>query len=177
GRVGQCFVGEDIYDDLLRRIAELERGLRAATRTTESLGKWLYSDRAYQQIREPIERIDQMLRTIESGQGTAGRLVRDQAQYAKLVDTIGRIRQDIASLDNSGAGKAWLASDELYLRWMKLLAGWIRSIDDLNAGQGTLGNLLVEARGYESITGSLRDLETTIRDFRTNPQKYLRIVF
>src|SRR5581483_5529270 len=34
GRVGQFFVGEDIYDDLLRRIAELERGLRAATRTT-----------------------------------------------------------------------------------------------------------------------------------------------
>jgi phospholipid/cholesterol/gamma-HCH transport system substrate-binding protein len=44
----------------------------------------------------------------------------------------------------------------------------------LNAGGGPTGRLLANAQLYESLNGSLHNLELLLRDLRENPRKYLR---
>ena len=46
------------------------------------------------------------------------------------------------------------------------------TIDKLNAGQGTLGQLLVNPALYDSATGMTRELQGTLKDFRANPKKF-----
>jgi phospholipid/cholesterol/gamma-HCH transport system substrate-binding protein len=52
-------------------------------------------------------------------------------------------------------------------RWT---ASVTRTVDDLNTGP-----LFAAPQTYESLNGFARELESTMRDFRGNPKKYLRI--
>ena len=45
----------------------------------------------------------------------------------------------------------------------------------INAGEGTLGQLLVNPQLYESLNGTSRAVETFMKDFRANPKKFLTI--
>jgi hypothetical protein len=38
-----------------------------------------------------------------------------------------------------------------------------------------MGHLLVNAQAYESLHGMLQNLETTAKEFREDPQKFLRL--
>ena len=50
------------------------------------------------------------------------------------------------------------------------VTSFARSVDEFNTG-ATFGS----PQMYESWSGSARELERTMRDFRENPQKYLRV--
>ena len=49
-QVGQFVLGEDMYNDLRRRTAEIERAMRAAASTTSAVGQALYTDQLYRRI-------------------------------------------------------------------------------------------------------------------------------
>ena len=57
----------------------------------------------------------------------------------------------------------------------QLVANLNTSIDKLNAGQGTLGQLMVNAQLYESLNGATRETQQLMKDIRANPKKFLRI--
>jgi phospholipid/cholesterol/gamma-HCH transport system substrate-binding protein len=94
--------------------------------------------------------------------------LRDSAQYEQIRDQLARVRSALPK------GKMF-ASDEDYVEWNRRLAAWTESLDALNSGEGAMGNMLVNAQTYESLSGSLRNLETTLKEFRENPQKFLRL--
>ncbi len=45
----------------------------------------------------------------------------------------------------------------------------------MNAGQGTIGQLLVNPQLYDNLNGSTREMHGLMKDFRANPKKFLRI--
>jgi phospholipid/cholesterol/gamma-HCH transport system substrate-binding protein len=45
----------------------------------------------------------------------------------------------------------------------------------VNAGEGTVGQLLVNPQLYESITGASSELRSLLKDIQANPKKFLRI--
>ncbi len=49
------------------------------------------------------------------------------------------------------------------------------TLDKLNTGQGTLGQLLVNPSLYESLNGASLEMQGLMKDFRANPKKFLRI--
>ena len=49
------------------------------------------------------------------------------------------------------------------------------TLDKVNSGQGTIGQLLVNPQLYESLNGTTRELHDLLRDFRANPKKFLSI--
>jgi hypothetical protein len=51
----------------------------------------------------------------------------------------------------------------------------IVAIDDINAGQGSLGQLLQVAQAYESLQGAAQNLQAFLQDFQQNPRKFLRV--
>ena len=45
----------------------------------------------------------------------------------------------------------------------------------INAGQGTIGQLMVNPQLYESLNGTTREFHEFMKDFRKNPKKFLSI--
>ena len=48
-------------------------------------------------------------------------------------------------------------------------------MDKVNSGQGTLGQLLVNQQLYDNLSGVTKEMHGLMKDFRTNPKKFLRI--
>ena len=161
GPVGEFVRGRKMYDDLLKRTAEIERALRAAVAATTAVGKALYTDEMYRKISDSAARLDGDLAALQSG-----RLLRDPAQYEKLRTTLGGIRRSAAALH---AGPM-MQSDEAYAGWNRSLAALIQRVDDFSSTPG-----FNTPATYESLTGAARELRDSVREFRTHPEKFLRL--
>jgi len=68
-----------------------------------------------------------------------------------------------------------LSYRELNRRANQLVANLNNSIDKLNSGQGTLGQLLINQQLYDSLNGATREAQSLLKDIRANPKKFLRI--
>ncbi|MBI3664775.1 MAG: hypothetical protein HY236_00870, partial [Acidobacteria bacterium] len=68
-----------------------------------------------------------------------------------------------------------LKDETLYQQGRTTLAKVDTTVDRLNSGQGTLGQMLVNRALYDALTGLSADTQQLIRDFRSNPKKFLRI--
>ncbi|MCL5098968.1 MAG: MlaD family protein [Candidatus Omnitrophica bacterium] len=170
GAFGDLIIGEKLYNDVLFKVTRLEKSL-AAAKTGGVVGKLLTSDEIYRSLREPALRLNAQLAEIQAGRGTAGEFIRTTKMHDSLEKSIDEVQR---SVDQLGA-KPFFSSDELYVKWNRSLVSLIRSLDELNAGKGTAGSLLSNPQVYESLNGSLRQLQAQLRDFRQNPRKYLRV--
>jgi len=166
GPVGEFVQGRQMYDDLVKRSAEIERALRAAVSATSAVGKAVYTDDMYRQFCDSAARLDGELAALQSGQGGAGRLLHDGAQYENLRATLDGVRRSVAALH---AGPM-MQSGAAYAGWNRSLAVLIRQVDDFNSTPA-----LNTAATYESLSGAARELRDSVREFRTHPEKFLRL--
>jgi len=166
GPVGEFVRGRKMYDDLLKRSAAIEGALRAAVSATSAVGKALYTDEKYRSLSDTVARLDGSLAALQAGQGGVGRLLRDGAQYDALRDTLSGMRKSIASLH---AGPM-MQSGDAYADWNRTLATLIRQVDDFNSTPA-----LTTSATYESLEGTARELRDSMKEFRTHPEKFLRI--
>jgi len=166
GPVGEFVQGRKMYDDLVKHSAEIERALRAAVSATSAVGKALYTDETYRKFSDSAARLDGTLAALQSGKGGAGRFLRDGAQYETLRDTLGSVRRSVAALH---AGPM-MQQDDVYAGWNRSLAALIRQVDDFNSTP--VFNTSVT---YDNLSGAARELRDSMREFRTHPEKFLRI--
>lgn len=166
GLVGQFVQGNQMYNDLRGRLGDIETLIRDAEGSTGAIAKDVYNDRLYRQVQAPLLALDQSLAKLQSGQGVAGQLLRDSAQYDQTNAAIRGLRESIAAMRAS----SMIQSDVLYEDLNRWVFSMTASVDNVNAGP-----LFAAPQTYESWNGMLRDLETTMRDFRGNPRKYLRL--
>jgi phospholipid/cholesterol/gamma-HCH transport system substrate-binding protein len=164
--LGQFVMGDQMYDDLRKRFSQIESGIRAAASTTSNVGRELYTDRLFQQISRPLIELDGSLARLQSGQGDAGRLLRDSAQYEKLRSDMADLRRSIADLRAAEI----MRSDVLYADWNRRVQSLIESVDAFNRGPA-----MTTTQTYDNLNGFARELRDTMRDFRQNPRKYLRL--
>jgi phospholipid/cholesterol/gamma-HCH transport system substrate-binding protein len=164
-RVGQFVLGNQLYNDLRGRIADIHSALHKVAGTESPLAQELYTDRLYRQMMTPVVQLDQALARLQSGQGP-GQLLRDTAQYDQAVATIANLRQSIQDFRASPI----IQSDALYSDLTRTVVSLTRTVDQINAGP-----LFGAPQDYESWTGLARELARTMRDFREDPRKYLRL--
>jgi phospholipid/cholesterol/gamma-HCH transport system substrate-binding protein len=166
GDIGQFVQGEQMYNDLRKRLSQIEGGIRAAASTTSNVGRELHTDQLYRQISQPLIDLDRSLARLQSGQGTAGQLLRDSAQYDKLRSDTESLRHSIADLRAADP----MRSDTLYADWNRQLLSLIASVDAFNRAPA-----MTATQTYDNLNGFARELQDTVRDFRQNPRKYMRI--
>jgi phospholipid/cholesterol/gamma-HCH transport system substrate-binding protein len=135
------------------------------------LGQYLYGAEAYNGMRSSLSQLDNRL-----AQFQASPYFRNTSQYDQIRNQIAQVRRTLADLNaGKGPGGQMLASDAAYTQWNRRLAALIQSVDALNYGEGSMGHLLVSSQMYESLHGALQELATTVKQFREDPQKYLRL--
>lgn len=176
GSIGKLLVDEEIYNRFNKLLVEVQKSAEALNSGKGTVGKLLYDDSLYQEFRAPVQRIDKILEKIEQGEGTAGKLLRDPAVYNELQKNLVVMR---ALLEDLQAGKGTagklLKSDELHQQVTGLIQRMDVTMDKLNSGQGTLGQLLVNPQLYQTLDSTTREVQGLMKDFRSNPKKFLRI--
>ncbi len=165
-RVGQLVLGEQLYRGLHRRIAEIQTSFHEASSTTTAVGSAIYTDTLYRKIEQPVQALDQALARLQSGQGTGGRLLRDSATYDSIVAGIANVRRAVTNV----RGSAFIATSTAYDQWSRSVQSLVGRVDDFNTGP-----LLTRADTYESLNGKARELAASMKDFRENPKKFLRL--
>jgi hypothetical protein len=63
-----------------------------------------------------------------------------------------------------------MQQDDVYAGWNRSLAALIRQVDDFNSTP--VFNTSVT---YDNLSGAARELRDSMREFRTHPEKFLRI--
>jgi len=164
--LGQFFASEDLYDQVLNGVTKIQSAIQAAVKTTGQIGAALYTDQLYRQIRQPLLDLDQTLARLQSGQGDAGRLLRDPAQYAEMLNNIGGLRQSIAGLQSS----AFIQSDTLYADLNRSLLSLAARLDQIDQSP-----LFSSQEMYDNLNGMVSEVANSMRDFRQNPKKFLRL--
>jgi phospholipid/cholesterol/gamma-HCH transport system substrate-binding protein len=171
GSLGEFVRGDQLYHSVLDGVTHIDKSLRAAVSTNTRLGQFLYSAEGYQELQAPVRQLDDRLAQFE-----ASPYLRSTSQYDQIRDQIEQVRRTLADLNaGKGAGGQLLASDAAYVDWNKRVAALVESVDALNYGEGGMGHLLVSSQVYESLHGMLQSLETTVKEFRQDPQKFLRL--
>jgi phospholipid/cholesterol/gamma-HCH transport system substrate-binding protein len=171
GPLGQFVTSDALYQQFLDGAANVEKKIHAATASQSQLGQMLYSAAAYDNVSASLRQLEDRL-----GQLQANSMLRDTAQYDQIRDEIAQVRHTLEDLHaGKGAGGQLIASDTEYVDWNRRLASWIEDVDALSSGEGAMGRMLSNAQTYESLNGELRELHSTMKEFRENPQKFLRI--
>ncbi|MBV9506935.1 MAG: MCE family protein [Acidobacteriia bacterium] len=166
GPVGQLVTSEALYNQVLNGISGVNKDLRRFTDPKGAIGNLLFTDQLYNQIGEPLRRLNESLTALESGQGTLGVLLRDSAQYDKLRTQLAGLRSSLENL----AANSFLKNADAYRDWNRMLTGFIQRVDEFSVNP-----LLATSETYDSLNGSLKQLGSQLRDFREDPQKFLRI--
>ncbi len=164
--LGQFILGEQVYDSLRRRFTELQTALRNATSTTAQMGGALYTDALYRKIREPLQRFDQSVAALQSGQGGMGHFLRDPAQFEQLRSGLRDLLKMVADARASGL----VASESDYVAWNRALESLAQQMEEVNVSPALNSQDL-----YESWSGAAHEMQSTLKDFRENPRKYLRL--
>jgi len=171
GPLGQFVVGDAMYKQFLDGIVQVEEKLREARGTQSQLGQALYTTTMHDNVQTLLQQLDERLARLQ-----ASPLLKDTTQYDRIRDQIAQVRKTFADLNaGKGAGGEFVTSEAAYQDWNRKVAGWIRSVDDLRAGEGSMGRMLTSAQTYESLTGTLRQLQTTVKEFRSDPRKFMRL--
>lgn len=164
--MGQFVLGNKMYLDLRNSIGKIQNAFHDAVSTTTLVGDALYNETLYNNIAGPMGALDRTLAGLQSGQGTGGQLLRDSAQYESSLKQVRDLRESIAGVR---AG-VWMQSDQMYKDWNRTLVSYIDGMDRMNADP-----LLNSTAVYESFTGMANEVRGTVRDFRQDPKKYLRL--
>lgn len=176
GSIGKLLMDDELYKRFLVITSDVQKVSTALTKNQGTLGRLIYDESLYEEIRSPVARLDNLLEELQSGQGTAGKLLKDPALYDDMRGTLGDVRTLLADL-NAGKGTAGklLKSDELHKQIEGTITRIDSTIDRMNSGQGTIGQLLVNPALYDSMNLTTRELNGLLKDFRSNPKKFLRI--
>jgi phospholipid/cholesterol/gamma-HCH transport system substrate-binding protein len=166
GGIGQFVMTDQLYKDLLSGVTTIARNIEAAAGTKTTLGDLLYKKDLYQSVSSTFQRLDATLAEIQAGRGASGKLLRDPAGYEDIRKQVADVRRQVEQIRNA----EFMKSDALYQSWNQNLASLSRSVDTFNAGE-----LMTSVQTYESLLGMTQNMGSTLKDFRTNPKKYLRL--
>jgi phospholipid/cholesterol/gamma-HCH transport system substrate-binding protein len=163
---GKFYQSTAFYNDLMRRLTELQKGVAAAVSTTATVGSLLSTDKLYTQVSDNLEQIDRTIAQIQAGQGTGAQLLRSSAQYEQLL----RQAQDFHHTLQEIAKSDLMQSDSMYDSVTQSLGAMIQKVDELNRNPMMTNTVL-----YDNLNGSLKELRDGLKDFRMNPRKFMRL--
>lgn len=180
GSIGKLLVDDELYQRLVGTVAEVQKIAASIGDGKGTVGKLLYDESMYEDVRNTIKRTDAVIADLQndlrSGQGSIGKLLKDPSLHNEVRDTFAEIRKTINEI-NTGKGTAGklIKSDELHANLNKLVLDLDKTVDRINSGHGTLGQLMVNPSLYESLDGTMKEMNTFMKDFRANPKKFLTI--
>ena len=172
----QFIRGTELYTSILGQIAAVQKSIAVYADPHSEISRMLFKDEFYNQIRQPILNVDHALEEIQRGENPVGKMITSSSQYDQAVAQVRSVHQSITDADSSnGPDAQWLKSDQKYLQIQAQLHSIDQQVDLLTQGNGQFAKLLQSRELYDSLNGQSTKARTFLREFRQDPQKFLRI--
>jgi phospholipid/cholesterol/gamma-HCH transport system substrate-binding protein len=173
--IGHYIVGEVEYNQMLRSVDAFERGMRSLAARTSGTGQAVFTTTLYATWDKSLRQIDDTMQAIQRGEGATGHLYASDEQYNTILGQVRDLRKSIGEFRADMAkAEPGLRDAETYDKISRMLAATDAMISALNRGEGNMGELLTSPQLYESLEGSIKSLGEVLKDFNSNPKKYLR---
>jgi phospholipid/cholesterol/gamma-HCH transport system substrate-binding protein len=165
-QLGQFVLTDTVYVSLRKKFIELQGAIVKAKRATSMAGGLIYTDVLYRKLSDPFVQLDQKLALLQSGQGGFGKFLHDPAQYEQTRTSVQSLRKAIAGFQSAD----FIATDTMYFGWNQTVAQLSRKVDEVNAMP-----MFSSSEMYDNLSGAAGEMRKTIKDFRENPRRYLRL--
>lgn len=117
-----------------------------------------------------LQRLESVAEKIDSGEGTLGQLVNNEALYTDLHVTISQLREIVGGVRNGEGTVGKLMVDPALYDNINATAANLKTITDkVNSGKGTVGKLINEDKVYNDLTDALADIREIVA--KTNDGK------
>jgi phospholipid/cholesterol/gamma-HCH transport system substrate-binding protein len=176
GSIGKLLYDQEFYNRVNTILMDFQKVTHALASGEGTLGALLYDESLYSDIRGTVKRLDGLVSGLQQGEGTVGKLLKDPALYEELKQSSTQLRVLVTNL-NAGKGTAGklLTDDTAHAKMITALDRFNTTLDKVNSGQGTIGQLMVNPALYENLVGTSAEVKAFMKDFRTNPKKFLSI--
>ena len=156
----QLTTGAGVSGELDRLMADVQHGHGTIT-------KLFYEDPLDAQLQAPLKRLDAVM---ASAEGTSARL-------KEFKDGLERATVEFHALQAElKAGKGSFAKlDQLQARFDELTFKIDGTIDKINSGQGTVGQLMVNPQLHEALAGTTREFQELAKGLKANPKKFIAL--
>jgi phospholipid/cholesterol/gamma-HCH transport system substrate-binding protein len=136
-------------------------------RVTRSLGNVLGGEEGEKSIKELVTgaketmvNLQHITQTIDRGEGTLGKLVKDDKLYAEVKDTMTNLRQVTEGIEKGEGTLGKLVKDEaLYNDAKATMANLKKVSDQIESGEGTLGKLVKDEALYNDTKATMASLK------------------
>jgi phospholipid/cholesterol/gamma-HCH transport system substrate-binding protein len=165
-QLGQLVQGEALYDEIRDDVVAAQQMVHKFGNPSSPAGQAIFGSDLYDQLRAPLLDIDKQLAAIQNGEGALGHALTTTEQYDKWRGQVADFRKSVANWKTNKL----LTNDEMYHKMLET----VKQLNQVVTSMST-GPLFENAQLYESLNGSSRDMGNFLREFRNNPQKFLRI--
>jgi phospholipid/cholesterol/gamma-HCH transport system substrate-binding protein len=184
GTIGQLLVDDTMAKKMLavldsaQAIANQAQMVVATLNSDKnSVGKLLHdNNELYSQLHSSLTTMNEVIDKVNNGPGTLSRLINDPTLFDQARDSLAQVHDLLAGLEaGQGTAGKLLKSDELHEQIRGSLARVDTLLDKINNGQGTISRLLNDPTIAQDLDGVMRETQGLLKDFRSNPKKFLRI--
>jgi phospholipid/cholesterol/gamma-HCH transport system substrate-binding protein len=118
-----------------------------------------------QNMQALIQRLDRIVASVESGQGSAGKFLKDPALFDRMNQTLAEVQKMVndVSAGKGSVGKL-LRDDELYNKLNASLDKVNKIIDEVNAGKGSAGKFLKDPSLYDNANATISKANALMDD-------------
>ncbi len=192
-QAGKGSIGELLVDDtLVKNFIDIEVQFKqlsadlhkTITSSDNSLGKLLNDNGVFfddvhkgvLSVDKSLEGINKIVDGINSGQGTLGQLTQNPAMYDDFRQILADVHTMLAGIQAGQGTAGKLLNTDEFGDQIKATMGKVDALlDKMNNGTGSLARLLNDPSLFEDLDGLTRESHGLIKDFRSNPKKFLRI--
>jgi len=117
------------------------------------------------QFQNILGRVDNILKFVEAGNGTVGKVIKDEELYNRVNAIAGEVQTLVSNIQNSkGTFSKLLYDDGLYNDIRKPVQRLDTILNDLQAGKGTAGKLLYDDAVYVEMRQALTEAKKMLDD-------------
>lgn len=112
-----------------------------------------------------LKRMDRILTTVENGEGSVGKVLKDPALFNRANDILSQMQQIVGQINNGkGSIGKLLYDDEVYRKANKTLDDLNTIVADINAGKGSAGKLLKDETLYRNANETIAKANQLMTD-------------
>ena len=121
------------------------------------------SQSTLQNMQTLLQRLDRIVTTVESGQGSVGKLINDPGLYNRLNATIADLHGLVGKVARGEGSMGKLFNDDaLYVKANATVDKLATIVDEVNQGKGTAGKLVKDPALYENANKTMAEARQLI---------------
>jgi phospholipid/cholesterol/gamma-HCH transport system substrate-binding protein len=173
GSFGQLLTNPELYNKFVAAADDVHQITVKMNSNDNTVGKFFNDDAAmYNRLNDAIGRVDDITKNLQSGKGSAGKMLTDDTMYNNANETLKNLNSILADLQGGKGSAGMLLKDPTFA---KKLNDAITQTDDLvtaiNSGKGTLGKLATDDAAYTNFNKLMTESTSLVTTIRQDPKK------